>query len=237
MKLFISEQAIPELSAAEPSSLKRPMMFTRFERFWHWTQAALIMVLLVTGFDVHGTYNLMWFSKAAQLHNYAAYALIALWVLAIFWHFTTGQWRQYLPTSKQLGAVIHYYLVGTFTGAEHPYRATTAAKHNPLQRLAYLWFKLMISPLIWASGLLYLFYGQRQELGFAAIPLEYIALTHTAAAFMMLVFLIAHVYMGTMGKTVLSLFKPMITGYEPAETKETEIRSATEFTEDTEKLS
>lgn len=30
---------------------------------------------------------------------------------------------------------------------------------------------------------------------------------------MMLVFLIAHVYMGTMGKNVFSLLKPMIIGY------------------------
>ncbi len=174
----------------------------------------------VTGFNIHGTYNLLWFSKAAQLHNWAAYALIGLWVLAIFWHFTTEQWRQYLPTSKQLGAVIHYYVIGTFTGAEHPFRPTTDAKHNPLQRLAYLWFKLMISPLIWISGLLYLFYGQRHELGYAHISLEYIVLTHTAAAYMMLVFLIAHVYMGTMGKSVFSLLKPMLTGYEVKERKD-----------------
>lgn len=210
----------PEITLETKQQASKPvMMFTRFERFWHWTQAALIMLLLVTGFDVHGTYHLMLFSKAVQLHNLAAYALLALWVLAIFWHFTTGQWRQYLPTTNQLGAVIHYYLIGTFTGAEHPFRATTQAKHNPLQRLAYLWLKLLVSPLIWGSGLLYLFYGQRQQLGYANIPLEYIALTHTAAAFMMLVFLIAHVYMATMGSSVWISIKPMITGYEPAEPK------------------
>ena len=200
--------------------MKKVMVYTRFERFWHWAQAALIISLLITGFNIHGTYNFLLFSKAAQLHNWAAYAMIGLWLLVRFWHFTTGQWRQYLPTSKQLGAVIHYYVIGTFTGAEHPFRPTTAAKHNPLQRLAYLWFKLMISPLIWISGLLYLFYGQRHELGYAHIPLEYIALTHTAAAYMMLVFLIAHVYMGTMGKSVFSLLKPMITGYEVKEGKD-----------------
>ena len=89
--------------------------------------------------------------------------MIGLWVLAIFWHFTTGEWRQYLPTTDKLGAVIHYYALGTFTGASHPFKKTTLAKHNPLQKLAYLWFKLMISPLIWISGLLYLFYNQWQN--------------------------------------------------------------------------
>ncbi|RTE65663.1 cytochrome B [Amphritea opalescens] len=195
--------------------MSRVMVFKRFERFWHWSQAALIFFLLFTGFEVHGTYQVLGFGKAVQLHSTAAWALITLWVFAIFWHFTTGEWRQYIPVTDKLGAVIYYYAVGTFTGAAHPFKKTTLAKHNPLQRLAYLWLKLIISPLIWVSGLLYLFYNQLDQIGLGNIPLEWIALTHTAAAFLMMIFIIAHVYMATMGKTPLSLIKPMITGYEP----------------------
>lgn len=195
--------------------MKRVMVFKRFERFWHWSQAALIFFLLTTGFEIHGSYSLFGFGRAVSLHTTAAWLLIGLWILAIFWHFTTGEWRQYLPTTDKLGAVLHYYAIGTFTGASHPFKKTTQAKHNPLQKLAYLWFKLMISPLIWISGLLYLFYNQWDQLGLSGLPLEWVALTHTGAAFMMLIFVIAHVYMATMGKTVFSLIKPMITGYEP----------------------
>ncbi|WP_254262622.1 cytochrome b/b6 domain-containing protein [Marinobacterium weihaiense] len=198
--------------------MKQHMVFKRFERFWHWSQAGLIFFLLATGFEIHGTYQLFGFDQAVSLHTSAAWCLIGLWVLAIFWHFTTGEWRQYLPTTDKLGAVIHYYAVGTFTGASHPFRKTTQAKHNPLQRLAYLWFKLMISPLIWGSGLLYLFYNdwaKTEEL----LSLKWVALVHTGAAFLMLIFIIAHVYMATMGKTVFSLIKPMVTGYEDEETE------------------
>ena len=132
----------------------------------------------------------------------------------MFWLFTTGVWRQFIPTTDKLGAVLNYYLVGTFTGAEHPYRATTQAKHNPLQRIAYLSFKLLISPAIWISGLLYLFYDRWADWGLSVLTLESVATAHTAAAFAMIIFVIAHVYMATMGKTVFSLIKPMITGYE-----------------------
>lgn len=195
--------------------MNRVMVFKRFERFWHWSQAALIFFMLATGFEIHGSYHLFGFGRAVSLHSTAAWLLIGLWILAIFWHFTTGEWRQYLPTTDKLGAVIYYYAVGTFTGASHPFKKTTQAKHNPLQRLAYLWFKLMISPLIWLSGLFYLFYNRWDQLGLAGyLSLESVALVHTAAAFMMLVFVIAHVYMATMGKTLFSLIKPMITGYE-----------------------
>ncbi|GAA3903967.1 cytochrome b/b6 domain-containing protein [Halomonas cibimaris] len=196
--------------------MKREMIYKRFERFWHWSQAALIFLLLFTGFEIHGSYRALGFGTAVWLHDLAAYALIGLWMLATFWHFTTGEWRQYIPTTDKLGAVIHYYLIGTFTGAEHPFRQTTQAKHNPLQRLAYLSFKLVISPAIWISGLLYLFYNQWPAGLQDSMRLGHVALVHTAAAFTMLVFVIGHVYMATMGKTVFSLIKPMITGYEDA---------------------
>ena len=194
--------------------MSREMIFKRFERFWHWTQALLIFVLLFTGFNIHGTLDSLKFSTAVQVHTLAAWALIVLWVFAIFWHFTTGEWRQYIPTRNGLFAVIHYYLIGTFTGAEHPYKKTTKAKHNPLQRLAYLFFKLGITPVIWVSGLLYLFYNDWPETVAGAMELETVALVHTGAAFAMMVFIIGHVYMVTMGKTLTSHIKPMITGYE-----------------------
>ncbi len=195
--------------------MKHVMIYKRFERFWHWSQALLIVFMLITGFEIHGSYSLLGFGPAARLHSIAAWTLIALWVFAIFWHFTTGEWRQYLPTTDKLGAVIRYYLVGTFTGESHPFRKTTRAKHNPLQRLAYLAFKLLISPVIWISGLAYLFYSDVAELGY--LDLRIIAFVHTAAAYAMLAFFIAHVYMATMGKTPMALVKPMITGYEEVE--------------------
>lgn len=194
--------------------MSRTLIYKRFERFFHWFQALLIFSLLITGFEIHGSYSLLGFGDATRLHTIAAWSLIVLWLFVIFWHITTGEWRQYVPTRDGLFAVMHYYLIGTFTGAEHPYRKTTKAKHNPLQRLAYLFFKLVVSPIIWVSGLLYLFYNDWPVTLAGALSLEAVALVHTAAAFALLVFIIAHVYMTTMGHTLTSLIKPMLTGYE-----------------------
>ncbi len=199
--------------------MSRVMIYKRFERFWHWCQALLIFTLLFTGFEIHGSYSVLGFGDATQVHTLAAWALIVLWLFAIFWHITTGEWRQYIPTRNGLFAVIYYYLVGTFTGAEHPYRKTTRAKHNPLQRLAYLFFKLVISPVIWVSGLLYLFYADWPAMLAGALELEWVAMIHTAAAFAMLVFIIAHVYMTTMGHALTSHIRPMVTGYDDIDEK------------------
>ena len=197
--------------------MARVYIFKRFERFWHWSQAALIIFMLLTGFEVHGTYALFGWQKAASYHTTAAWTLIGLWLFAIFWHFTTGEWRQYIPTTQNITAVLRYYMVGIFSHAPHPYRVTELSKHNPLQRMAYLLVKLFINPLVWISGLIYLYTNEIAAGGvsfLSLLPLGSIALVHTAAAFMMLAFLIGHIYLATLGRTVLAHLKAMVTGWE-----------------------
>ncbi len=117
------------------SKVKKVFIYKRYERFWHWTQAFLVLILATTGFEVHGSFTLFGFEEAVSLHNKAAWALIILVIFTIFWHFTTGEWRQYIPTGKNLKAQLDYYLTGIFRNAPHPTRKTLISKLNPLQRL------------------------------------------------------------------------------------------------------
>ncbi|WP_326428361.1 cytochrome b/b6 domain-containing protein [Stutzerimonas frequens] len=192
----------------------RLYLFTRFERFWHWSQAALIITLLFSGFAIHGSHALLDFRTAVEVHEVAAWLLIALWIFAIFWHFTTGQWRQYIPTLSNIRRVALYYARGIFIGAPHPYKVTAERKHNPLQRIAYLGVLVLINPLIWISGLPYLFWGRLEPLLPDWLALEAVALAHTGGAFLMLIFLIVHVYLTTTGHTPLAHIRAMITGWE-----------------------
>lgn len=194
-------------------SKRQVMIFTRFERFWHWTQMSLIFVLLVTGFNVHGLIDLMSFKTAVTWHSGAAIALIVLWIFAIFWHITTGTWRHYIPTSNGLWKVARFYAYGIFKGEHHPYRKAYMRKHNPLQALAYLGLKLFLFPAIWLSGLLYLTYGLWGEPGSSAY-LAIVALIHTAVAFAILVFIIAHVYLLTTGHSFKEHVMPMVNGFD-----------------------
>ena len=195
--------------------MSRVYIFKRFERFWHWSQATLIIFMLITGFEVHGSYKFLGFEKAVNIHTVAAWTLVGLWCFAIFWHFTTGEWKQYIPTLNKVNAMFKFYLFGIFTDAPHPFKATTLKKHNPLQRLAYLWVMLMVGPLIWFTGWFYLFYDKWEAWGWDKyLSLEWVAFFHAAAALMMLIFLIAHVYLTTAGHTVTSHIKAMITGWE-----------------------
>ena len=201
--------------------MKRELIYAGFERFWHWMQAALIVLLGVTGFEIHGTLHFFGYRQAVALHSTLAIGFLVLIVFAVFWHLTTGEWKQYIPTMKKVDAMVKFYLTGIFTDAPHPFRATTLKKHNPLQRLAYLGVMLFIGPMIWFSGWFYIFYGNWKDWGWDKyLSLEWVAFFHTMAAFMMLIFLIAHLYLTTAGHTPTSHLKAMITGWEEVDAEE-----------------
>ncbi|MCB1755912.1 MAG: cytochrome b/b6 domain-containing protein [Gammaproteobacteria bacterium] len=200
-------------------SMHSVKMFNRFERFWHWTQVLLIFTLIFTGFAIHGTHSLIDFGPAVMLHSWAAIGLVLLWVFAIFWHLTTGAWRHYVPTSNGLFKVARFYAYGVFRGEHHPYKKTFRRKHNPLQALAYLGLKLVLFPAIWISGGIYLLSGFFASDG----NLQIVAIIHTAAAYLIVVFVIAHVYLLTTGHSFIAHVKPMVTGYDDVELTEAEL--------------
>lgn len=200
--------------------MKKVYIYKGFERFWHWTQAVLIMFLAITGFEIHDTIHLFGFEKAVEFHSIAAFGLMGLITFAIFWHATTGEWKQYIPTTKKLKDQIMYYSLGMFKGEDHPTDKTQLSKLNPLQRLIYLGFKLVLIPIVVISGIMYMFYKTmdvNDTVVTSEISLESIATWHTFGAFLLIIFLVIHVYMTTTGHTVTSNIKAMLTGWEELE--------------------
>lgn len=199
------------------SNSKEVLVYAGFERFWHWTQSFLIIFLAITGFEIHSSYTLLGFETAVDLHNKAAWALIVLVIFAIFWHITTGEWKQYLPTTKNLKDQVEFYITGIFRNAPHPTQKTLISKLNPLQRLVYLGLKILVIPVMVTTGLAYMFYRYPQAGTIQSADmqdLEIIALVHTLGAFLLVSFIIVHLYLITTGHTVTSNLKAMITGYE-----------------------
>ncbi|MCF8359315.1 MAG: cytochrome b/b6 domain-containing protein [Prolixibacteraceae bacterium] len=208
--------------------MRKVYIYKGFERFWHWTQAALIIFLALTGFEVHGSFHIFGFEMAARFHRVASWMLIVLIVFAIFWHFVTGEWKQYLPTTKKLKAQILYYSIGMFKGEKHPTKKTELSKMNPLQRLVYLGFKLVLVPLTVISGIIYMlhkFFDENNMVIIRDIPLGSVAFWHTLGGFLLMIFLVVHVYMTTTGHTPTSNIRAMLTGYEELEDEDEEKES------------
>ena len=195
-------------------NLHKVMIYSHFERVWHWSQALAILILLFTGLRIHGLHHVMSFEQAVSVHTFVALALLVLWAFATFWLFTTGNWKHYMPTKQGLWRVVRFYAYGIFKGEKHPYRKAYWRKHNPLQAVAYLSLKIGIFPMIWISGLLYL-YVVLGGTWFTVVNFpETIAWVHTLAAYLILLFLIIHVYMLTIGEGFIKHVKPMINGFD-----------------------
>ncbi len=197
--------------------MKLVYLYTRYERFWHWFQMVLIFLLMATGFEIHGSFTYFGYERAVNIHNAAGITWLVAFAFYTFWIFTTGEWKQYIPTTKKMLEVIRYYIIGIFRGEKHPFPKRKEAKHNPLQRLTYIFLAVILLPVQMITGLIYWGYNSWDDMGIGFLSLNSMALLHTAVAFLLLSFMIVHMYMTTTGHSVTAHVKAMITGWEDIE--------------------
>jgi thiosulfate reductase cytochrome b subunit len=189
-------------------------------RLWHWSNAALILTLCLTGFSLHfasPAHQLIPFPLAVRIHNGAGLALVALYAFFVLANAWTGNWWQYI--AKSPGVVgncwlqVRYYVWGVFKGEREPFPVTLKANFNPLQSVIYFIVMYAIYPVTLATGLIYLNPQWAPARMFGYDGLLPVALLHYLCATAILMFAIAHIYLGTMGAKLSSMYKTMITGW------------------------
>lgn len=195
-------------------------IYSTFIRFWHWTQVFLLATLAFTGFAVHGTHHLIHFDTAVKVHNIAGIALGLLAFAMFFYYFTTGEWKQYKFDKMDILSQVKYYTSGILKGEPHPHQKTEISRLNPLQKITYLNFKVLILPIMGITGTMYLYEEYFYHLNLPLFILKNVAVIHTIGAYILVAFVIVHVYMTTTGHTVTSHIKTMLTGWEEVEKHE-----------------
>lgn len=202
--------------------MRQVYLYKVYERVWHWLQALVILGLLLTGLAIHfPALRVLSFASAITIHNALGFILLGNAFLALFYHLTTGEIRQYLPQPKDF--VTHaaqqagYYLRGIFHNQPHPFERSPLAKLNPLQQITYLAILNVLLPLQVLSGLA--MWGAQRWPGvidaIGGLPL--LAKAHTLVAWLFAAFLIGHIYLTTTGATPLSHIRAMIIGWDRIE--------------------
>lgn len=187
-----------------------------FERFWHWSQMIVIIILTITGFEVHGSFELFGYLDAVRIHDASAWVYIGITLLAMAWMLFSGEWKQFWPSAYKVKDQAEYYMKGMFKKAPHPVEKTPQKKLNPLQRIVYFGLLGIIVPAQILTGMAYMYFEYtKNELGLEA--LGNIAIIHTVGAFLIIAFLITHLYLITTGKKPHTNLKAMITGFEDEE--------------------
>lgn len=194
--------------------MKKIYIYKRFERFWHWTQALLILFLALTGFEIHSVYKIFGYKNAYFLHKNTGIIYVILLIIILTWLFFSGEWKQFIPKTKHMKEQINYYLNGIFKGQEHPVTKTINDKFNDLQRSTYFFIEFILLPFMVLTGLVYLNYNYINDTLNIHIPLQAVAYTHVAIALFLVAFVIGHIYLTTTGYKPLSAIKAMLTGWE-----------------------
>lgn len=193
---------------------------TFIDRIWHWIHALGIVLLVLTGFEIHFVEKFPIFEDLAQAvywHNLIGLIVVFDWCLWFLYNLLSGRFaRYYLPGRDDLPAGMTrqgmFYAFGIFRGDPHPFPVGETRKFNPLQKWTYLGVMTLLVPFQIVTGL-YLYtvvIGVTPFDGSHALP---VSVLHNAMSFLVAMFVISHIYLGTTGHKPLDQFAFMITGY------------------------
>lgn len=199
--------------------MKRIYLITLPERVWHWTNAVLFISLAVSGVLMHASQLLENVSLGAliRVHNLSVVLFIANLAFWLVYQAASGRILHYFRLERDFPARLlgqaRFYLLDIFKGGPHPYPVSAESKFNPLQRVTYLGLMFGLLPLQVLTGTVLYGFTMRVE-WLTNLPwFRAIALTHTALSYLLIAFLIGHIYLATTGETPLDLLRSMISGW------------------------
>jgi len=189
-------------------------------RVWHWLNAAGIVLLVITGFQIRyaETVSLMQLKNAISLHNYVGFGVIGAYFLWLYYYLSTGKITIYFPEistfmDKALKQ-IRFYGYGLFRGEANPHTMTPENKFNVLQQKAYLGIMFVLLPAQMISGIFLWKVKGYSDYIYLLGGIRIIDTIHVLFFFFFAAFLVVHCYLATLGHTPLGHFKAMFTGYE-----------------------
>ncbi len=189
-------------------------------RIWHWSNALLMILLMISGINLHFSYlpvTIMSFELSIAVHNVSGITLSVLYILYLLWNGYTGNWRQYVPKLNGLTDNInrqnYFVMRGIFKGDPPPVLPTQEHKYNVVQQITYFLVMYGAMPLLIITGLVFFFPEVAPESLFDFNGMVLVAISHYVTGFVFVMFMIGHIYMGTMGITVSAGIKMMITGW------------------------
>lgn len=134
-------------------------------RIWHWTNLICFAIFLVTGYYIRYPFFSGGREIMRYLHFIAMYVVVAIWSYRIWFMFTSGDWKNFTYSKKDIPVVLQVvlYYMGIKPHYDH------IAKYHPIQRMTYitiyallplqaytgfalLWPKILLAPVAGFAG-------------------------------------------------------------------------------------
>jgi thiosulfate reductase cytochrome b subunit len=189
-------------------------------RVWHMINALMFLLLIVTGLSLQYASmesEYIGFNLAITLHNIGGIALSINYLIFIIGGLVSGNLKHYKIQMKgfwkRLAAQSRFYVFGIFKKEDAPFPITEEMKFNPLQQFTYVLALFVGVPILIFSGWAYLFPEVVISKIFNLSGLLVNDLVHITIGFILSIFMIIHIYLCTIGVSIKSNFKSMITGW------------------------
>ena len=188
-------------------------------RFWHGINALGIILLIITGISMQwGIENsFIEFQTAINIHNISGVVLTLNYLLFFIGNIVTKNMSFYLIKPKgfykRLFKQAQYYAFGMFKGNQCPFPLSEKRKFNPLQKLSYVVVMYLFVPFVIISGFALLFPEIIIDRIYSLSGVLVTAVAHSAAGFLISIFLIIHLYVASIGKNPAENFKSIINGW------------------------
>jgi len=191
-------------------------------RLWHFINAVLILVLIVSGIYMQfaGTDAPSLtggFARAVRWHDISAIVLIISYICFIVGNLISGNGKNYIIRKKDIhpgmGRQLKYFIYGMFMGWKQPFPVTLQNKFNPLEKVIYLFIMYLALPLLILSGIVLMFPDMTIIRIFGTGMFIVTNILHIILGLIISLFLIIHIYFCTIGPKPGSLFRGIITGY------------------------
>ena len=195
-------------------------LYPRWIRFWHWLNALVFLVLVLTGISMQYSnpdVPLIDFELSVNLHNISGVVLTALYMIFLGGNLFSANKRHYKlekeDLNSRLKAQLKYYTKGIFKNEQPPYPIKEDSKFNPLQKVTYVLVMYICMPLILITGWAIMFPEATIDKVFGASGLFLTDIFHIILGFLLSVFMVVHIYFATISHTPGGNFKAMLTGW------------------------
>ncbi len=200
--------------------MKKVILYPTWVRWWHWINAILFVLLIWTGIELHFARPRtagFGFQTSRVLHNTSGILLTFNYLFFLLGNLVTKNGRYYrLNLGDVTGGMLQqmrFYAWGIFRGEPHPYPHSEERKFNPLQKISYVIVMYTILPLIIISGWL-MFFPDKIPMEIVGVPGRlFYALAHTFLGWLVGLFMMVHIYLGTTGNTPLELYEGILRGW------------------------
>jgi len=207
----------------EEAGMRRILLYPGWLRAWHWLNALVFILLIWSGAELHFARPRtpgLGFGASRVVHNVSGILLTFNYLVFVLGNLLTRNGRYYALNLRELPRGLakqtRFYFWGIFRGEPHPFPHSERSKFNPLQKVTYTMVMYLAVPLMMVSGWVIFFPDKIPEQLFGVSGRLFYGLAHTFLGYLLGLFMLVHIYLGTTGSTPLELFKGILTGWVPA---------------------